>query len=144
MFEPTWSKPTTVTIQAKPSDGVWQLAFSYVEGPTIIKIEAAGNWNYSPQFAAGPCSANGDLRSPFDPKKCICDKAPVGALIGRIGGSVADKDSASAFVVGSLFVRKLEKGSGPLYLTINDMWNGFGDNLDEIKVSISFSNPAPP
>jgi len=136
MPEPTWMEPTSVNIRAHPDDGVWQQALPYVEGPALLKIEAVGQWNYSTQFAR-PCSANGDLLSPLDPKRCIHEKSPVGALIGRIGGSIADKDATAIFVVGSLCVRKLEmESTGPLFLTINDMWNGFGDNSGELTVNI--------
>jgi hypothetical protein len=138
MTEPTWTNLTSVTIQARPTDGVWQQAFAHVEGPALLKIEASGQWVYSNLFG-NPCSANGDLSSPLDPKRCIHDKSPVGALIGRIGGSIADKDPTSIFVVGSLCVHKLEKEAGPLYLTINDMWNGLGDNSGELTVKIYFS-----
>lgn len=140
MREPNWTEPINVVIKARPDDGVWQLACPYVESPVLLKIEAQGKWNYSPQFAR-PCSPNGDLLSPFDPKRCIHDKSPVGALIGRIGGSIADKDATFAFTVGSFFVRKLEKGAGPLFLAMNDLWNGFGDNENEIGVKIYFSAP---
>jgi hypothetical protein len=141
MTEPSWTELSEATIKARPEDGVWQQALPYVEGPGLLKIEATGQWVYAAQFAR-PCSANGDLLSPLDPKRCIHEKSPVGALIGRIGGSIADKDTAAIFVVGTLCVRKLEKDTaGPLFFAINDMWNGFGDNSGELKIKIHFYLP---
>jgi hypothetical protein len=143
---PTWtSLEKNIRIKAQPADGIWQTALDYVQGPLLLKIVANGTWTYSSKFA-GACSPNGDVLSPLDNKGCIYEKAPVGALIGRIGGSIASKEPEGVFVVGSFCVRKLDAASvGPLFLTINDKWNGFGDNEGEITVEIEFaSSPAEP
>jgi hypothetical protein len=142
MSEPKWM-PLTVNnpIKAKPDSGVWQQACSYfLQGPALIKIEATGQWNYSRDFVPNPCSADGDVFSPFDSKRCIHENSPVGALIGRIGGSIADKDATSVFCVGSVCVRKLDKDTkGPLFLTINDMRTGFDDNSGDLTVNILYA-----
>jgi len=141
MYAPNWQELTGIPpIKAKPDSGFWTKAYDYIDAPTLLKIIATGEWNYSTKFGA-KCSANGDLMSPFNSARCIYEKAPVGALIGRIGGSVADKDPSSIFVVGSECVRKLDQEKGPLFLTINDMWTGFGDNDDQLTVHIFFADP---
>jgi len=100
-----------------------------------LKIVAEGEWAYSTNFA-NPCSANGDLNAVIDSKKCIHEKSPVGALIGKIGGSAADKD-VTVFTVGEFCVHKIEdQTAGPLFLTINDTWNGFEDNAGELTVIV--------
>jgi hypothetical protein len=137
MDAPPWTPLADgIVIKAKPEDGVWQKAFDYVQGPVVLRITATGTWGYS-KFVTNRCTANGDLLSPLDTKGCVHEKAPVGALIGRIGGSIATKEPDGVFVVGSIYVRKLDQNTaGPLFLTINDKWNGFGDNDGELVVKI--------
>ena len=137
---PEWtSLQKDIRIKAQPADSIWQKAYDYVEGPLLLKIVASGTWTYSSKFA-GTCTSNGDVLSPLDNKGCIYEKAPVGALIGRIGGSIATKEPDGVFVVGSYCVHKLDAtNAGPLFLTINDKWNGFGDNDGEITVEIEFA-----
>lgn len=137
MTEPNWTQIAKFDVSAKPVDGaVWQCACPYVEGPGLLKIEAKGGWKYS---TTEPCPPNGDLGSALDPKNCIHEKSAVGALIGRIGGSVADKDPISVFSVGALCVRKLDKEVGPLLLAINDSWTGFDDNEGTLEVVVFFA-----
>jgi hypothetical protein len=139
MSEPNWTElANNITVSAKPKDCIWQCAYPYVEGPGLLKIEATGTWKYlntNPQ----PCSPNGNLESPQDGQNYIHGKSPQGALIGRIGGSIADRDTTSVFAVGSFCVRKLDKEAGPLFLTINDAWNGFDDNDGELTVNVFFA-----
>jgi hypothetical protein len=140
MDEPRWTKlKDGIVIKAKPENSFWQEAYGFVRGPGILKIVADGQWYYSTNFA-GECSANGDLLSPFDSSRCIHQKAPVGSLIGKIGGSIADKDSSAVFVVGSSCIRNLDGNTaGPLFLAINDMLTGLGDNEGHLIVNIFFA-----
>ncbi len=128
---------TGLSVKAKP-EGFWTKG-PLISGPTILKIEASGTWSYSTKFAKA-CTADGDLLSSFDLKKCIWDKSPVGSLLGRIGGSSADKDPSSVFVVGSSCIRSIDAQTrGLLFLTINDMWVGFDDNIGELTVNVFFA-----
>jgi hypothetical protein len=139
MSEPSWTElANNIIISANPDDGIWQRACDYVEGPGLLKIEATGTWKYL-NIEPQPCSPNGDRESTLDDENNIHGKSPRGALIGRIGGSIADRDTASVFAVGSFCVRKLDKEAGPLFLTINDAWNGFDDNDGELTVKVSFA-----
>lgn len=136
MDTPQWTDLANVKIKAKPEGSIWQLAWAFVQGPALLKMEATGQWEYS-KFAK-PCSANGDLDSPLDNKGSVHEKAALGALIGRVGGSIADSDGI--FIVGSVCVHKLGKDdAGPLFLAINDKWNGFEDNSSELEVKISYA-----
>lgn len=139
---PRWVPLGTITVKAKPENAIWQLAHEFVQGPGLLKVVARGGWKYS--NLAKECSANGDLDSPLDNRGAVYEKAPLGALIGRIGGSIADSDGA--FVVGTLCVHKLDKdAAGPFFLAINDKRNGFEDNDGELTVEISHAkDPALP
>jgi hypothetical protein len=139
MIKPDWIElANDIPISAKPKDCIWQCAYSYIEGPGLLKIEATGTWKYL-NTAPQPCSPNGDLESPLDGQNNLHGKSPLGALIGRIGGSIADRDTTSVFAVGSFCVRKLDKEAGPLFLTINDAWNGFDDNEGTLTIKLSFA-----
>jgi len=139
IIKPNWTKIAELQVSAQPSDGgIWQCACQYVQGPALLKIEAGGEWSYSTALTKG-CSPNGDLGSALEPKNCVHEKSPVGALIGRIGGGISDKDATSVFSVGTLCIRKLTTEVGPLFLAINDMWNGFGDNNGSLTVTVSLA-----
>jgi hypothetical protein len=136
MATPTCMHLTKFNVKARPEDSIWQLVYPFVQGPGLLKFEASGKWKYS-DFA-DPCSANGDLDSPLDNRGCVDEKSPLGALIGRIGGSIAASDGV--FIVGTVCVRKLGNDvAGPLFLAINDKRNGFGDNADELVVEIKYA-----
>ena len=133
MHTPQWTDLDTVKVKAKPEGSIWQSAWAFVQGPALLKMEATGQWEYS-KFAK-PCSPNGDLDSPLDNKGSVHEKA---ALIGRVGGSIAD--SEGIFIVGTVCVHKLGKDdAGPLFLAINDKRSGFEDNSGELEVKISYA-----
>ncbi|HWT05046.1 MAG TPA: hypothetical protein VN224_04770 [Xanthomonadales bacterium] len=68
--------------------------------------------------------------------RCLCDKAPVGALIGKLGGSTAGAADGAVFVVGSSCIVKVGDDDAPLYLTINDEESGMSNNQGSLKVKI--------
>lgn len=130
-----------VKIAAKPT-GLWTLAAEWVEGPALLKFEAGDEaWFYS-ESDSGKTYADGHLASLLATKTCLLPSAPVGALIGKIGGSSASATDGTLFAVGKFTLLEIDKPKGPLYLTINDELTGFGNNRGEILVNIS-SRPAP-
>jgi len=121
-------------VPAKPT-GIWTLVCEYVRGPALVKIEAEDTvWMYS---KADECKADGDLLSSISSAACILKDAPVGALIGKIGGSSAGISDGTLFVAGKHCIIELDANKrGPLYLTINDELTGFENNDKAIKVDI--------
>jgi hypothetical protein len=122
-----------VTVPAKPANGLWTLVRTFVSNPQIIRIVAEGEWR--PIAAMDPCSADGFQHWSFGRDRLLTNKAPIGALIAKIGGSNLSQDG-DIIVVGSTAVIVVDKLSGPLYLTINDAPGFFDDNLGELKVTI--------
>lgn len=125
-----------VTVKAKP-DGTWTFVDVLWSAPLRLQFAAAAGqkWNYS---ASGQCTADGDPQSLIDPARTILGSGPVGAIIGKIGGSSAGaSDGAATFLVGSrcAFETKAD-WRGILYLTINDEPRGMGNNSGEIEVVI--------
>jgi hypothetical protein len=121
-------------VPAKP-EGIWTLVHEFVQGPALIKVTADdGEWMYS---KADKCKADGDLLSSISSAACIVKDAPVGALIGKIGGSTAGANDGAVFVVGKHCIIELDGTKrGPLYLTINDELTGFDNNDKAIKVDV--------
>ena len=133
MTEPTWLplKLKTDKIAAKP-DALWTLVCEYIKGPLKLKIEATGTWEYSPTKGCGPDGSRqaGILADALNPS------APLGTLIGKVGGSPADKPTSS-FVAGSYVVIALDdKAEGALFFTMNDQIGHFEDHDKEITITV--------
>jgi hypothetical protein len=136
MNQPSWRALTlrTAKVPAKP-DALWTLIHDYLRGPCKLKMTATGVWNYASSKECGPDG----LRDSGFPADGLNSSAPLGALIGKIGGSPADKPDARAFtfVAGSYVVFSLdEKTEGALYLTMNDQPGHFDEHSGEIEVAI--------
>jgi hypothetical protein len=136
MADEKWTTIADVTVTASPK-GVWTIALEWVEGPALLKLEADDReWFYSEndQTRTG---ADGHRTALLSTKNCLLPIAPVGALVGKIGGSSAGACDGKSFVVGKFCIVEIEKSSGPLYLTINDELTGLANNRGEIGVRIS-------
>jgi hypothetical protein len=123
-----------IEVPAKPAKGIWTPVRSYVSNPTIIRIEAEGEWK--PVEILPPCTADGFRHWAFGRDLLLTKKAPLGALIGKIGGSNIATDETEIFLVGSSAVISVEKSAGPLWLTINDAPWFFEDNSGILTVQI--------
>jgi hypothetical protein len=131
-----WQVLANVKVPAKPAGG-WTLAVEWVKGPGMLKFEAgAEEWFYA-ESDQNKAFADGDLAALVAPKTCLLPTAPVGALIGKIGGSSAGTADGTVFVVGKFCLLEVAKSKGPVYLTINDELTGLGNNRGEISVKIS-------
>lgn len=132
MINHSWNPLPTVTtvIDADPPN-LWVCVLDYVED-VKLKIVAEGTWEWAPGRS---CSPNGELgeRQPSD---LLFASAPLGALIGKIGGSTCDKSEwlaagtaasgitrPAVFTVGCLGFyapAKTDPVRGPLFLAMND------------------------
>jgi hypothetical protein len=147
MTEPAWIDIGAAEIFAKPI-GLWNDTKIFVEGPGLLRIEVIPeevesqiqpSWFYSLKYKH-QCTANGDQRSLIPLKRCLTEKAPVGALIGKVGGSVADRGGDAIFLVGSFCVIEIpSERRGPLFLTINDLVDGYTDNDGSLKISVKMA-----
>jgi hypothetical protein len=136
-----WSQVVTVKVPAKPS-GIWTWAVDPLQGPARIQIEAApdAGWSYSP---GKTCGADGDLAALLSTEHALYAKAPIGALLVKIGGSTAGANDGTIRVAGAKTYFEIgEKITAPIFLTINDELASMGDNSGEIQVTISI-HPLP-
>ncbi|HXM13051.1 MAG TPA: hypothetical protein VN946_24080, partial [Terriglobales bacterium] len=103
--------------------------------PAAVQTEP-NKWSYA---QGSMCTADGDPKAPLNPANCLITDAPPGALIAKIGGSVAGKtsDGLKSFVVGSLCVYDTDATTkGILYLTMNADPMGLSERSGSIRVKI--------
>jgi hypothetical protein len=136
-----WAQIVTVKVPAKPG-GIWTWAVDPIAGPARVKIEAAQGacWIYSP---GKTCGADGDLAALLSTDRSLYAKAPIGALLVKVGGSTAGAADGTIRVAGAKTYFEIAEGTtAPLFLTINDELGGMGDNDGEIEVTVSI-HPLP-
>jgi hypothetical protein len=112
----------------------WMLALEMLQGATHLQITATGTWVMMDGLVAA-CGPNGLAGLPIQPDRLIIADCPLGALIGKFGGSAATLSSASAtgssapalaegraFGIGTYCVTKIPDGFiGPLLLGFNSL-----------------------
>ena len=141
------NNPRIIEVAAGPD--LWTRAAEYVVGPTVLKVEVVDPdavWQYA---ASQYCRAGGTLRNDAT---SILPAAPIGALIGKVGGGMADFPAPAAitgmapgilagvklFAVGSFAVINLVAAdSGPLFFAMNDTLAGFQQHSGKVKVIVS-------
>ena len=155
MTKPFWRRVDVVCVKAAPDEGFWTMALDWVSGPRLLKFsvsdkDAKGKtvvtkWTL---VTGKECSANGDASASV--AAAICDGANMGALVGKIGGSAADRPGVALppttpvsypgrkiFAAGALCTIRLDKDDGgPLFLTMNDEPGHFADHTGELHILI--------
>ncbi len=132
-------------IPAAAGGGIWTPVLDYVSGGTVLKIEAEGDWSYADEEAArvGP---GGDPRSPIPRDRLLNQRAPIGALVGKIGGSTASNGGVHEFVVGGYCVLEVPKDKGgALMLAMNNLTPPVDRHSGEIHVTMArYAPPTAP
>lgn len=122
------------TIPACVEGGLWTMVRTQISAPAIVRVEACGSWRVAPDLPA--CGPDGLRHWAYGREGLLTRKAPLGALIGKFGGSGSATDETDLFVVGCVAVIQLDKSSGPLYLTINSSPACFGGHSGQLSVVI--------
>src|SRR5438309_8608468 len=117
MIEFEWREVLNkMKIPAKPT-ALWTKVFDYIEGPARLRIEAEGIWSYSKRH----CGPEG-IPSVGLMNDALVSTAPLGALVGKIGGSTAEKPDTTkigVFAVGNYCVLNLDASAkGALFMTM--------------------------
>ncbi len=146
-------QPTFTTVKndfeiSATSSALWTVALEYVAGATKLKIEVidlTSVWQYSTDHW---CRAGGTMRNEV---AALLPSAPIGALIGKLGGGTADCPAPpgasgpspmpagnKVFSVGTYAIIDVKaEDSGPLFLAMNDVLAGFPQHAGSVKVKIS-------
>lgn len=151
--QPNWQPLVIgIVIPARPA-GIWTRAVDYILGPRKIKISVnpASIWTLSLGTDRGP---DGDPTQPQNLNQLpLLTSAPIGALIGKVGGSAADNTAPvismpntapilpanvpTAFSVGSFCIFELSNTQrGSLFLTMNDAAAAFTQHSGQLLVDI--------
>jgi hypothetical protein len=114
--------------------GLWTPVLEYLPAGTMVRVFAWGMWSYSGQTTA--CGPDGHRTSFISPQRCLTKDAPVGVLIGKIGGGTADV-MGTVFPIGSQLCFTVPPTGGGLFMTINDEMAGYDDNFGVVTVSVA-------
>ena len=150
MTEPIFRDEKTITVEAK-GHSLWTVALPYISGPAKVRFTAdvASRWKVGTE----ECGPGGLRKGLFD---SMLPTAPLGALIGKLGGGDSDcpaflrpEDASTAiaamtgvFAVGSYCVLDVKASDhGAVFLTVNDKVSGFAEHggAIEVKVAVAVS-----
>jgi hypothetical protein len=137
-----------VEVSAGPP--IWTMAEDYITGPIKLKIEVIDPeavWQFAQETS---CKAGGTIRNDAT---SLFPAAPLGSLIGKLGGGTADFPppptavgqpvplaGVQLFAVGIFAVIEVKKeASGALFLTMNDTLAGFVNHRGSLKIKISLA-----
>jgi hypothetical protein len=127
-----WTELRTFEIKDAEITAPWLLLVETLRDATHLQIKAEGSWTPMGGLVAS-CGPDGLAGLPLLPERLIVADCPVGALIGKIGGSSASVSAAAAtpatsppisegkaFAIGSHCVTNIPEGSiGPLFVGFN-------------------------
>jgi hypothetical protein len=114
---------------------IWTIALEYIEAPVVLRITCADNqkWTYSVATKKS-CSPDGDPAAWSD--QSLLPTAPLGALIGKLGGSSCDK-LGQIFAIGTTCVISADQTfKGSLFLGMNDTISALADHGGAFDISI--------
>jgi hypothetical protein len=109
------------------SNTEWQDTNINIQIGDEIQINAQGEWKNDPGYSL--YDANG-YAYPSD-SNCLLSTAKVGALIGKIG-------DCQPFLIG-IELTFNASCTGNLFLSMNDSFDGFGNNVGELTVKIELN-----
>lgn len=111
-----------------------------------FRVKEGSTWKLDGATAA--CSSDGYDQPPQRSTDPICNTAPFGALIAKIGGGTADKIEPSTaaktgtiFGVGRYCVFQISDDTkvGPVYLGANDVLSGMTKIQGQIEVEVEIA-----
>jgi hypothetical protein len=124
-----WKDLKTFEIADTEVSAPWILVLETFQDATHLRIDAEGCWTAMGGLLA-KCGPDGLIGLPLIPERLMAAECPVGALIGKIGGSSAATATAAAaspaigegkaFAIGLHCVTSVpEKSIGPLFVGFN-------------------------
>ena len=126
---------TVILPGAKPV--AWTPALEAIAPKRIYKFAAEGTWTIN--GASSPCTADGDDSAGMPAQDPVCAGTPLGALIGKLGGSSADR-TGMIFAIGRYCVIQFDDPKvGALYLGANHVPPLMAKIEGEIKVHIQMA-----
>jgi hypothetical protein len=136
-----WQKIGEVKGDNLELKAAWYRVVEHVAAGKLLKFDAKGEWAFFPGFAQ-KCGPDGFLGLPIPDARLMLPNAPVGALIGKIGGSTADQKDGTLFSIGSFSIFAVpEKAGGPVYFGLNAIPGAPILKLEKIDLTVTLADP---
>jgi len=139
----SWVEVGKVEITDEVIHWPWKLAAETLHGLTHVQIKAEGEWE-----ALGaqiqPFNPDGHAGLPIQTDRIILSDCPIGAVIGKVGGSSANFAVVSSsatpaagtpFPVGAHCVAATHGSIGPLFIGFN--WMPRPLHIKTLKITVS-------
>jgi hypothetical protein len=131
--------------------GLWLRVIDLLPAKRLIRIVATGTWSdLRGGTAVGP---DGYLDLSLTAEHLIYADAPLGALIGKIGGSTADKitgdkttgdkkiEGITLFPIGTYCVVAPIEKAAPLFVAVNGAWSLPQFRFLTLRIDVSTAEP---
>lgn len=138
MTTPKWASLVSNHDVVATTEALWVKVSDYIRGPRRLRIQAAGEWNYTEQKTCGP---DGNAAEGL-PEKGLLATAAVGCLIAKVGGSAGDTGAAGKiFAAGSYAIVEIAADAqGALFLGMNDVPQNFDGHSGYLTVDIDYAD----
>lgn len=146
MISLTWKKIVEFELGGDSVQAPWIAVLDTIVDATYLQIKAEGSWVAAPGLLA-PCGPDG-LAGIQMADRLITADCPIGALIGKVGGSTssivgspaADSREGKPFAVGSQTVINIPNTAvGPLFVGFNILIRPV--LVSRLKVTVSGATP---
>jgi hypothetical protein len=115
---------------------IWYFATEIEEDCTSLHLTAKGQWDCL-GTAVKPCGPDGHPGLPFMAGRLIVPSAAPGSLIGKFGGSNAERAETGAFVIGSqCFAPMPSEKATQLFIGVNGAIPSLELTLEWIELDI--------
>jgi hypothetical protein len=120
----------------------WTVLIESIGRATYLHFSASGDWKLP--VSDERCGPDGRIDLVISADRLVIPEAPVGALIGKLGGSSAHRSDGTLFAIGAVCIIKIPDGIvGPLFLSLNGARPGSGDRITSLNVVVSGARPEP-
>ena len=123
----------------------WLVAVEMIRDVTHLRIRADGIWSPMPGVLA-ECEPDGHIALSLPADRLVIPDCPVGALIGRFGGSSAgyqqsggDAEKVKPFPIGKYCIATVPKTVGPLFIGFNSLVRPV--RVTRLKITVEGATP---
>jgi hypothetical protein len=141
MSDLLWRKLKTIKVPEfsktnQAPGAVWSIGLDSVTPKRLHRLSAKAGAKWKLKDRPDDCSADGYPRDIVRPTSSLIPDAPLGCLVGKIGGSTAD-NTGTLFAVGRYCVFQIdETKTGPLFLGVNDVPEFMGEVDGQMDVDL--------
>ena len=136
-----WKELKKLNANVLALPGPWLRVVDFIAPGKIVRCTAAGQWHYLPGHA-GQCEPDGFLGLPLPCEQLQVATAPLGALLGKLGGSSADQKDGTVFTIGRFAMTTVpEKTPSALFITVNTLKGARIERLERLELIVEAADP---